>query len=114
MKLNFRIEDRKFLFSLLALAIALIVVNQFTIKSMVLGVCGSVTYFLIGGYLTGRYLLKEEQLMISVSLGALVLLALMGLAGWIFIIFRGLGVIEMAVILVAAFSFLVLVVRRGS
>lgn len=114
MKLNFRVEDRKFLFSVLAFAITLIIVNQFTIKSMVLGMCGSVTYFLIGGYLTGRYLLKEEQLMICVSLGALVLLALMGLVGWVFIIFRGLGVIEMAAILVAAFSFLVLVVRRGS
>lgn len=114
MKLNFRVEDRKFLFSVLALAIALIIVNQFTIESMILGLFGSVTYFLIGGYLTGHYLLKEEQLMISVSLGALVLLALMGLVGWVFIIFRGLGVTEMAAILVAAFSFLAVVARRGS
>lgn len=114
MKLNFRVEDKKFLFSVLAFAIALIIVNQFTIKSMVLGICGSVTYFLIGGYITGHYLLKEEQLMICVSLGALVLLALMGLVGWVFIIFRGLGVIEMTAILIAAFSFLAVLARRGS
>jgi hypothetical protein len=107
-------KKRNILFLLLALAIILIITNQFTVKSMVLGVCGSVIYFLIGGYLTGRYLLKEKQLMISVPLGVFTLLALMGLVGWVFIIFRGLGVSEVAVILIAAFIFLVLLAIRGS
>jgi hypothetical protein len=111
MRLQFRVEDERFLFSFLAFCIILIIGNQFTIKSVVLGICGSVLYFLIGGYLTGGYLLDEDQLMVRVALGALVLLAFMGLVGWVFIIFRGLGAVEVAVIMVAAFSFLLLLTR---
>lgn len=102
-------KSEKFLFSMMALSAIVIVSNHVTVNSALIGACGSILYFLIGGNFVGAYLLKEEQLLVRVSLGALVLLSLMGLMGWVFIIFRGLGIMETAVVLAATLFFVVLV-----
>lgn len=102
-------KSEKFLFSLMGLSIILIVLNLVTVKSALIGACASILYFLIGGNFVGVHLLREEQLLIRVALGAFVLLSLMGLGGWAFIIIRGLGVTETAVILAATLFFVVFV-----
>lgn len=105
------VRNERILFSLMALSIVLMVLNLVTVKSALIGAFGAVLYFLIGGNFVGVHLLREQQPLVRVSLGALVLLSLMGLMGWVFIIFRGLGIVETAVVLAATFCFLVLVVR---
>jgi len=107
-------KNEKFLFSLMGVCILLIVLNQVTVESALIGACGAILYFLIGGNFLGVHLLKEEQLLVRVSLGALVLLSLMGLMGWVFIIFRGLGIKEIAVVLAATWFFVVFVRYIGS
>lgn len=111
MKLSQQVKDTRFLFLLQALAIVLIVANLLTVKSLLIGFCGSVLYLLIGGNFVGLYLLEEKQVFVRVALGVLVLLLLMSVLGWLFIIFRGLGVFETAAVLVATFAFLMLVAK---
>jgi len=111
MKLGLRIKDTKFLFLLLALAIIVIVANQLTVKSLLIGLCGAALYLLIGGNFVGVYLLEEKQVLVRVSIGTLVLLLLMSILGWLFIIFYRLDVFETAAILVATSAFLMLMVK---
>jgi membrane-associated PAP2 superfamily phosphatase len=111
MRLSLHLRNEKVLFSLMAFSIVLIVLNLVTIKSALIGTVASILYFLIGGNFVGIHLLKEEQLLERVSLGSLALLSLMGLMGWAFIIFRGLGIVETAIVLAATFCFVVVVVR---
>jgi len=111
MRLRLYLRNEKVLFSLMAVSIGLMVVNLVTVESGLVGAVGAVLYFVIGGNFVGVYLLKEEQPLVRVSLGALVLLSVMGLLGWVFIIFRGLGIVETAVVLAATFGFVVVVVR---
>jgi hypothetical protein len=114
MSLSLYLRNEKILFSIMAFSVVLIVLNLVTIKSALIGTVGSILYFLIGGNFVGVHLLGEEQPLVRVSLGALVLLSLMGLMGWLFIIFRGLGVMETAVVLAAALSFVVFARYLGS
>jgi len=111
MKLSFHIRDTRVLFLLLALALVLIVANQLTVKSMLIGLCGSIAYLLIGGNFVGAYLLEEKQVVVRVSLGVVVLLLLMSILGWLCIIFYKLGVFETAAVLVATYAFLALMVK---
>lgn len=115
MKLKRYITDVKFGFVWLAFAIFLIVMNGVTVKSAIIGLCGSLIYFLIGGNLVGTYLLEEEQLLVRVSLGGLIILSLLGLFGWLFIIFYRLGIFETAAVLAATLVLLILMVKlKGS
>ena len=111
MKLSLHAKDTKFLFALQALAIVLIVGNQLTVKSMWIGLGGSVLYLVIGGNFVGIYLLEEKQALIRVLLGMLVLLLLMSILGWLFIVLYKLGVFETAAILVATYAFLMLITK---
>lgn len=115
MKLGNLVKGKRFLLSVMFLAVALIMVNQIVLKLMPLGITASLVYILIGGYLLGSVLFKEEQLVVLLPLGALLLLGVMSVLSW-FVIFFGfhIGVLEAGAILLATCLFLLIVVSgRG-
>lgn len=112
MNFNNLVRNKRFLLLIVFLSLALIMVNQIVLKLMVLGTIASLMYVIVGGYLVGTALFEEEQLVVRLSLGALLLLSFMSFLSWIVVIFNfHIGVFEAGGILLATSLFLVIVMH---
>lgn len=106
-----RLRSRAFVFSSLAVLIAIIFVNGITVNSMLVGLCASSVYLLAGGYLLGTAVLRQERTLTRLSFGTLLFLAFIGTVSWLFVTFEiKIGVVETGGILLVSFVFLALAV----
>jgi len=90
-------------FFLLALSFLMVIViffNYRTFRLSVVGVAASVVYIFINGDFIGRKFFREEKL--RLPLGILLLVVLMGLLGWVFIVFYRLRITEVVAVLAGA------------
>lgn len=83
----------------------MIFINSLIFNSVFIGIFTSITYILINGNFLGCTFFKESDL--KLPLGVLLLIAFLGLLGWLFIVFAGLTIIEVTIVLYIAsvFSF---------
>lgn len=89
----------------------LIFINLSMLDSLFIGCFASVVYILINGNLLGHTFFEESDL--KLPLGILFLIALLGIAGWPFIIFTRLTVREVTILLCVTSLFSFALTRRA-
>ena len=77
------VDDKKFVATLVSYAaIFLIFINLTFVRSPILGVTSSLTFFLINGIFIGRAFFQKEKPFLRLMLGSLLLIAFLGLVSW--------------------------------
>lgn len=97
-------------FLIMVASAIVLLANGLTIGSPIIGVVGSITYLIVGGYAI-RGIFGGRRTFVDSSLGVLMLTVLLGVIGWVFAISYKLGVIEVFITLSVA-AFLTLLIQR--
>lgn len=98
---SYIIQDKYFISSFLSYAaLAAILVNMIIIKSPILGLLATLSYFLINGVFLGTAFFAKENGFLKLMLGILLLTMLLGLVGWITIILYALNTVTLILSLV--------------
>lgn len=94
------INDRKLVATLASyVAIFLIFMNLTFLRSPILGVMASLTFFLINGIFLGQAFFQKEKTLLRLMLGSLLLIAFLGLVSWAIMIIYNLDDIRSAMAL---------------
>jgi hypothetical protein len=94
-------NDKKLLFTITSYAVVLLMLlNQNTLQSPVLGLPASTIYFLINGIFLGNALFKKETAFFRLTLGILLLLLLLGFTGWLAVITHILDLTRFTLVLI--------------
>lgn len=93
-------KDQKLVFTLTSYVLILIIyVNLNILKSSVLGLAASLSYFLINGIFLGRAFFEKEDTFFRLTLGILLLIMLLAFVGWLFVIVYNLDVFRFTLVL---------------
>jgi len=97
---NFLIAD-KFLSSTVIcyLAIAAMFANMTSVKSSAIGVVAAAVYFLINSLFLGTAFFADENSLLRLMLGTLLLVMFIGLVGWIIVVVYVLNVVTVILVL---------------
>jgi hypothetical protein len=88
-------QDRKLLFTLTSYVLVLAVyVNLTAFQTPILGIAASTLYFIINGIFLGHAFFEKEDPFLRVMLGILLLVMLLGFAGWLELIIYNLDVLR--------------------
>jgi len=98
---SYIMQDKYFISSFLSYAaLAAILVNMVIIKSPILGLLATLSYFLINGVFLGTAFFAKENGFLKLMLGILLLTMFLGLVGWITIILYALNTVTLILSLV--------------
>jgi len=94
------VHDHKLLFTLASYVLILaIYINLNAFQFSVLGIVGSLLYFLINGIFLGHAFFEKEDAFFRLMLGLLLLIMLLGFVGWLAVIIYNLDVIRFTFVL---------------
>ena len=100
------VHDRKFISTVFSfLVVGLIFLNLSSFNSIILGVVSSIVYFLINGTFLGSVFFSEEGVALRLTLGVLLLVALLGLVGWLVMIIYNLDILRSVLVLFIVTAF---------
>lgn len=108
-------RDESFLFTMVSFAvIGIMFLNLTFFRSVVVGVVASVGYFLVNGIFLGSAFFEDEDVLLRVILGNLLLLASLGFVGWLVMIIYNLDILRSVLVLcvVTVFSSLINRLRK--
>ncbi len=93
-------RDEKLLFTIISYFLTLAIsVNLSEFQSSILGLMASAIYFLINGIFLGHAFFRRETVFFRLMLGFLLLIMLLGFAGWLAVIIYNLDVIRFTLVL---------------
>lgn len=97
---KFIVHDRNFVPTIFSfLMVTLIFLNLSMVNRVELGFIASVTYFFINGVFLGSTFFSEEIIVLRIALGVLLLVALLGLVGWLVMIIYNLDILRSVLVL---------------
>jgi hypothetical protein len=86
-------QDRKLLFTLTSYVLVLaIYANSVAFQTPILGIAASILYFVINGIFLGHAFFEKEGSFLRLMFGILILIMLLGFAGWLELIVYNLDV----------------------
>jgi hypothetical protein len=98
---NFLVADRILLSTVVCyLAIAAIFANTITVRSPAIGVVAAAVYFLINSVFLGMAFFADENSLVRLTLGTLLLIMFIGLAGWIVVVVYVLNLVTVILVLI--------------
>jgi hypothetical protein len=97
---NFLVADKLLLSTIICyLTIAAMFANMTTAKSQVIGAVAAAVYFLVNSVFLGRAFFADENSLLRLTLGALLLVMFIGLVGWIVVVVYVLNVVTVILVL---------------
>jgi hypothetical protein len=107
-------RDEKLLFTMVSYIVILIIfINLSRVQSPILSLPASVIYFLINGIFLGQAFFKKETTFFRLLFGILLLIMLLGLAGWLAVIIYNLDIIRSTSVLFIVATLSSLINKRG-
>jgi hypothetical protein len=107
-------RDEKLLFTMVSYIVILIIfINLSIFQSPILSLPASVIYFLINGIFLGQAFFKKETTFFRLLFGILLLIMLLGLAGWLAVIIYNLDIIRSTSVLFIVATLSSLINKRG-
>lgn len=106
-------QDKNLVFTIISyLAILTIFINLNSVKSQLIGLIASTSFFVINAVFLGQALLENENLFFRFTFGVLLLVMLLGFEGWLIMIIYNLDIIEFTLVLVITTTLSSLLNRR--
>lgn len=94
-------QDRNSIYTIVSYSVVLaIFINLNSLRSPLIGLIVSAIYSFINAVFLGNAFFEKETLLFKLSLGALLLIMLLGFAGWFIMIIYNLDVAEFMLVLV--------------